>query len=316
MQLLESASRTTNARVQLEGPTLVALIGCYGLWITGLWIYGQIGPWALPVLAIATAFHSSLQHEILHGHPTRSASVNEALIFPALGLFIPYRRFRDLHLRHHNDERLTDPYDDPESFYLPIRDWHVRHAIVQSLLLFNGTFLGRMIVGPGLALAGFWRAEAGMLQQGDKSIHAAWIRHALGMVPVLGMIWLAGIPIWLYIFGVAYPALSLIMVRSYIEHRAAEQAPHRTVVVEGHWFWSLLFLNNNFHAIHHEWPSLPWYSIPKAWRARRDEVLDQNAGYYYRGYGEVARQWLLRPREPVVHPFVGHGTDARTEKIP
>ena len=39
--------------------------------------------------------------------------LNEALVFPALSLAIPYQRFRDSHLAHHNDEILTDPYDDP-----------------------------------------------------------------------------------------------------------------------------------------------------------------------------------------------------------
>ena len=34
-----------------------------------------------------------------------------------IGLVYPFRRFKALHLRHHADERLTDPFDDPESYY-------------------------------------------------------------------------------------------------------------------------------------------------------------------------------------------------------
>ena len=64
--------------------------------------------------AAGDAAHSSLQHEALHGHPTRSAALNEALVFLPLGLLFPYRRFKMLHLRHHNNSALTDPYDDPE----------------------------------------------------------------------------------------------------------------------------------------------------------------------------------------------------------
>ena len=33
----------------------------------------------LAAMALATALHSSLAHECLHGHPTRNARVNEAL---------------------------------------------------------------------------------------------------------------------------------------------------------------------------------------------------------------------------------------------
>lgn len=312
----ESASRTAFGRLRVEGPTVLALIGCYGTWAVGLWLYGAVGVFALPVLAVAVAFQSSLQHEILHGHPTRSAALNETMVFPALGLFIPYRRFRDLHLRHHNDERLTDPYDDPESFYVPIRDWRGRPELFQALLLFNGTFLGRMIVGPGLAMAGFWCAEARLVWQGADRVRDAWARHAIAILPVLAAVGWAGMPIWLYVLGVAYPAMSLIMVRSFIEHRAAEDAPHRTVIVEGHWFWRLLFLNNNYHAVHHERPALAWYRIPRVWEAERADVLRENAGYHYAGYGEVARQWLLRRREPVVHPYVGHGFERAAEKAP
>ena len=43
--------------------------------------------------------------------------INEAFVFLPIGLVWPYRRFKSIHLRHHADERLTDPLDDPESYY-------------------------------------------------------------------------------------------------------------------------------------------------------------------------------------------------------
>ena len=48
----------------------------------------------------------------------KNIHLNAALVFPALSFTIPYMRFRDTHLAHHVDSRLTDPYDDPESCYL------------------------------------------------------------------------------------------------------------------------------------------------------------------------------------------------------
>ena len=56
-------------------------------------------------------------HEVLHGHPTRSGRVNEALVFLPIGIVWPFRRFKAIHLRHHADERLTDPFDDPYVSY-------------------------------------------------------------------------------------------------------------------------------------------------------------------------------------------------------
>ena len=68
-------------------------------------------------------------------------------------------------------------------------------------------------------------------------------------------------------------------------------------------FWRLLFLNNNFHAVHHDRPSLAWYKLGALWRSDREEVLARNGGYLIPGYGAVLRRWGLRQREPVVHPF-------------
>ena len=68
-------------------------------------------------VALLLTFHSSLQHEILHGHPTRSAAVNRLFGILPLSLWIPYDRYRRPHLVHHVNDRLTDPLDDPESNY-------------------------------------------------------------------------------------------------------------------------------------------------------------------------------------------------------
>ena len=311
MGAFEGASRAGSGRAQIEWPTWFALTGCYTIWALALWFAPGLGWWyALPG-ALTVAFHSSLQHEILHGHPTRNGLLNEALVFPALGLFIPYRRFRDLHLKHHNDERLTDPYDDPESFYLTSSDWSGRCALICLLLRFNATFAGRMVIGPALAMWGFWRSEARLILGGDRGVAGAWMRHAIGVALVVLAIWTAGMELWFYILSAAYPGMSLIMVRSYIEHRAVENASERTAIVEGGAFWRLLFLNNNFHAVHHERPSLAWYRIPALWRNERTQVLNRNGGYVLPGYGAIAKRWLVRAREPVVHPIPHRDTDTR-----
>ncbi len=298
------ASRAGSGRAPLEWPTWLALAGCYGVWGLVLAAHPLIGWWVAIPGAIAVAFHSSLQHEILHGHPTRNAAVNEALVFAPLGLFIPYRRFRDLHLIHHNDERLTDPYDDPESFYVAASDWQCRCGLMRLLLSVNATFAGRMLIGPALAMWGFWQSEIRLMQAGDMRVRTAWVHHALGLIPVLGLVWMSGMNPFFYLFAIAYPAMSLIMVRSYIEHRAAGPSQERTAIVEAGWFWRLLFLNNNFHAVHHDNPTMAWYRLPARWQANREAVLARNGDYLVPGYGAVARQWLIKRREPVIHPWV------------
>ena len=161
---------------------------------------------AMAALAVVTTFHASLSHEALHGHPTRQAWINEALVFASVGLFIPYRRFRSLHLCHHANERLTDPYDDPESFYLAWRDWQDLPRAMQVLLRFNNMLAGRMIIGPALSLAAFYASEVRELRAGKRRILSDWLFHAAGLVPVILWLHAVGIPLWLYALAVAYPA--------------------------------------------------------------------------------------------------------------
>jgi fatty acid desaturase len=306
------ASRAVARKPLVEWPTVLALAGCYLLWGLSLAAYNAVGLAAVVPMAFAVAFHSSLQHEMLHGHPTRSAAVNEALVWLPLGLFVPYRRFRDLHLKHHNDSRLTDPHDDPESFYVA-EDDHARLGwVMRGLLAVNATFAGRMLIGPALGLRGFWRSELRQGLAGSAPVRTAWAHHAAGAVPVLAVVLATGMPLWLYALCVAYPGLSLIMIRSYIEHRADADPKRRSALVEAGPFFSLLFLNNNLHRVHHERPATPWYALPGLYRAERDRYLAETGGYLIHGYGEVARRWLLRGREPVVHPLFHRSGHDRT----
>ncbi len=292
------------SRLEREWPTWLALVGCYAFWALAIAHHVALGWMFIVPGAILVAFHSSLQHEILHGHPTRSASVNELLVFAPLGLFIPYRRFRDLHLKHHNDSRLTDPYDDPESYYLTEADWRGRCWLMRTLLAINATLAGRIVVGPALAMWGFWRSEMRLIRAGDRAALDAWARHIVGLGLVGSLLWWVGIGVLAYAVLAAYPGMSLIMVRSFIEHRAAESATQRTAVVDAGWFWRLLYLNNNYHSVHHAHPAMAWYMLPARWRTDRQEVLLKNGGYYLPGYGAVFRRWLVRGREPVIHPLM------------
>ena len=101
----------------------------------------------------------------------------------------------------------------------------------------------------------------------------------------------------------AYPGISLMLVRSFCEHQAVENLGERTIIVEASPFWSLLFLNNNLHVAHHTRPRLAWYELPAYYRAERDALLAKNKGYRMAGYGEIFRRYFFRPKEPVAHPF-------------
>ena len=293
---------------EIEWPTLALLASCYALWVAVTAAYAFLGPLLLIVLvAPLVTLHSSLQHEALHGHPTRTPWLNEALVSLPLGLLFPYRRFKALHLRHHNDAALTDPYDDPESFYYAIGDWKQLPPLVQWVLDFNNTFIGRFTVGPLVMAIGFAAAELRLIMKGDRQVFGAWIRHAAGLVVVLS--WthvMCGIPFWVYALG-AYLGLAIINLRTYAEHQAHEVPGGRTVIVEASPVFGLLFLNNNLHYVHHENPRVSWYKLPAVYRANRAAFLAANESYAFKGYREMIRRYLFRPKAPVPHPYLRRG---------
>jgi len=289
---------------RVEWPTVCLIVAVTAAWAALTASAAAIGlSMAVPAVAILVAFHSSLQHEVLHGHPTPWQWLNDALVFPAPGLVVPYQRFRDSHLAHHYDPRLTDPYDDPETNYLDPVAWAGLSRPARAVLAANNTLLGRMAIGPLIATWVLWRDDLAAMRAGDRAVARAWALHGLGLVPVVAWLGLVGtMPAWAYGLG-CWGGLAILRIRTFLEHQAHERAAARSVVIEDRGPLALLFLNNNFHAVHHAHPRLPWYRLPGEYARRRDEFLRRNGGYRYRSYGEVFRLHLLRRKDPVAHPI-------------
>jgi len=294
--------------LRVEWPTVAVIFGTTATWMLATWAAGQFGWWPMLLLAsLCVTLHSSCQHEVLHGHPTRNRLLNEALIFPALGLFFPFRRFRVLHLKHHNDPHLTDPYEDPETNYMASVDWDRLPAPVQWLRQANNTLLGRLIIGPLIAVPGFWLAEAKVVLGRDTRIRRAWMLHAIGMAMALGWAMVVcGLSFSTYLFAVAYPGFALLGLRTFLEHRAEAAVPHRTCIIEDRsGLFGLLFLNNNLHLVHHKLPKAPWYELPRIYGMAKEHYLALNGGYMFPSYWHMAWRYLLRSKAPLPHPFLG-----------
>jgi fatty acid desaturase len=121
-----------------------------------------------------------------------------------------------------------------------------------------------------------------------------------------------GISLPVYVLLIVYPSVSLSMLRSFVEHRY-DEAPHRrTAVVEGHPFFALLFLNNNLHMAHHEYPAIPWYELPAKWRDMQNSAAD-SALLFPGGYSQVLWQYGLRSFIPLEHPDTASNAEATAD---
>lgn len=289
--------------MRIEWPTLALILATYvGLYL-GLFVLPGLGH-AVAILALIPiiALQSSLQHEVIHGHPFAERRLGEALVFPSFNLAIPYLRFRDTHLAHHMDATLTDPYDDPESNYLAPAAWAALPRAAQHLLNANNTLMGRMVLGPAIGQVSFMVADWRAIRAGDRAVLRAWLAH---LPPTLALLALAGVsplPLWAYLVA-CYGGLSILKIRTFLEHQAHVRARGRTVIIEDRGPLAFLFLNNNLHVVHHMHPKLPWYRLPRIYFNNREAYLARNAGYSYPSYGAIFRRHLLRAKDPVPHPL-------------
>lgn len=289
----------------IEWPTLALGFAILASWLALVWFHGAMPLWLwLPLAAWASAWWGSFQHEALHGHPTPSTAVNEVLATPPLWLWLPYARYRQTHLIHHRDARLTDPLDDPESRFVTGAEWARMSTLARALVRAQMTLAGRVIIGPLWIIPHFLAREARAIVAGDRRRAAIYAWHAVTLVPVLVFAFgVARIPVWQYLAGFVYGGLALTLIRSFAEHRADAQVTRRTIIVENALVLGLLFLNNNLHAAHHRWPGLAWYRLPARYREHRAALIAANGGQVYDGYRALVRRYALRPFADPVHPL-------------
>jgi fatty acid desaturase len=301
---MPSSARHTSAQPKrIEWITLSLILACLALWATSIWILPSVS-WALAIIALVLSLvlHASLTHEVCHGHPLPSRHASDALMHINPGLAVPYLRFRDTHLAHHQDSLLTDPYDDPESNFLDPAVWARMPAWVKALRRINNTLAGRIVLGPLIGQISFMAGDLREIRKGDRTVLWGWLLHIPGAALILWLLAQSPMPLWLYLFA-CYIALGILKIRTFLEHQAHEKARGRTVIIEDRGLLAFLFLNNNLHVVHHMHPKLPWYQLPALYRARKTRYQSCNDGYVYRSYGEIFRRYFLSAKDPVPHPL-------------
>ena len=284
--------------VRIEWPTAgvaAAISGGFAAVLLG----HQRVPLAVTIVALAVlgGWYNSLQHEVIHGHPTPWRRLNTALAIVPLGLVVSFGRYREIHLAHHREPELTDPARDPESFYVSAETWQrsgpARRAMHHALR----TLAGRLVLGPVVFAWRNWRYE--VATTGASAAVRRVVGHVVGVIAVLALVRASGLPLWAYVVGVSWGGGALSLLRSFAEHRSVDQGTRSAVVRCGR-FFSLLYLNNNLHHTHHTQPWLPWFELPAAHSALDGDRAAAAGAGLYRGYGEVVRRYLVVPFDRLV----------------
>jgi fatty acid desaturase len=305
--MIPAAAKTASEsqpRIVVELPTLFLIFFVYAGWLAVTYAYAHMPlAFVVPVGVLLITLHGSLQHEIVHGHPTRWFDFNRALGMVPLSLWMPYERYRQTHRAHHIDDRLTDPLDDPESYYWTPEEWARVGALSRLFLKAEQTLAGRVVIGCLFRIVRFLRSEFLGIVRDERDLRAIWIEHFLWCIPVvLWLHYVCHMPIWLYLVAMVVPANGIQLIRSFAEHRARPSARERIAVVEGSWILGPLFLFNNLHSLHHESPTTPWYRYIKRYRQNRERLIAENGGLVYSTYFDVARRFMFRPHDEHPHP--------------
>jgi len=284
------------ATAEIEWPTWLVLALIWTAWAVLVLSYGSIPTWvSTPLLVLLLAWYMSFQHELTHGHPTRNETLNRLIGLPPLAIWYPFDTYKQDHLKHHDDAHLTEPGVDTESNYITPAQAAGMGALALWLYKSQRTVLGRFLIGPAIVNISLWTRTARALAGGDWAALKVWAVH----LPLAALLLWAlerntAITAWHYAFGIAYPALGLAMLRSLYEHRPGALPAHRTVINEAAAPWRLLYLNNNYHVVHHAYPQLPWYRIPALYAAERAAWHAGNGGFVVPGYWHLIRNFAWR----------------------
>lgn len=283
----------------VEWPTLFVAVAIYGGWLALTYFHAAL-PWPVLVLAggALIAWHGSLQHETIHGHPTRSDWINRGLGFVPLSIWLPYGIYRREHIAHHASPWITHPVEDPESRYLTSDRgaWAWLSRVQQPLI-------GRLVFGPLFAVLKLAHEEGHRLVRSPGSVLRDWLPHTLAVAAIVAWLEWIGLGVGRYLLLFVYPGTALTLLRSFGEHRADIATPSRAATVERGGLLGLLFLNNHLHAAHHERPALAWYKLPAYQRHHRRRLAGAGA-VSYASYGEILRRFAVQPHDRLRHPAV------------
>jgi fatty acid desaturase len=291
-----------------ELPTWLLIAIIHGGWFMTLIHWRTLGLLPATLLLIGfSAWYMSLQHELIHGHPTRFPRLNQLFGTLPLAVWYPYGLYRDSHLAHHNNHALTQPEDDPESYYFTAASWQRFAPWQRKIIHLRNTFPGRLLLAPLLDILHTLRAALNAFRHRQPTAMAMWLIHGLLLLALFYGVSQLGLSVVWYLLAVSYPALALTKVRSFLEHRAAADPLARSVITETSLLWRVLFLNLNYHSVHHDLPGVPWYALRGVYLRDRAAYQRRNGGFLVNGYGEWLRRFGVTPVEVTRHPGFNDG---------
>lgn len=196
-------------------------------------------------------------HDAMHRAASRIPWVNELILRMATFVAVPFgsgKLFRIMHMQHH---RFANDEKDPDHFLSS----HLRNVLLWG-------------VWPFLYLWTWWRNRdqyppiKGYTVWGEAAVGVAVIATMFWFFPQQ-MLWLWAIPMY---FAFFLMCVVFMVLPHYPHHVKDSDDPYQATVIRTGWEWLMtpLMMYQNYHLVHHLYPTVPFYRYKKAWLAREE----------------------------------------------
>lgn len=240
-------------------PAVLIMLTAYACIVTS-WVMCLNGDWPFwvgtVVISIASYMMFTPAHDAMHRSVSSQPWLNEGVLRISTFLAVPFGKghlFRLMHMRHH---RFTNEENDPD------------HALASSLKL--------------MPLWGFWPflyifyyARDAKKLPGLKPAEV-WREMALAAIIVTALfIWIPEAMFWLWLLPLYFSFFLMCLVFMVLPHyphavRESDNPWRASLMRRGHeWLLTPVLMYQNYHLMHHLYPTVPFHRYGKAWRARQ-----------------------------------------------
>jgi fatty acid desaturase len=272
MEAARRLSKVNNVRAALGIATQWLVIGLAAF--AAIWT-GSVPVYVVAVIVIATRQQAlaSLMHEATHGRLNTSRFVNDLIanLFCAVPTGLVLSRYSDDHIYHH---RAPNTNDDPYWVIFQANpkawNWPKTRSAGWKLLISDAVGLNTWMSSREIANWLPWRNHFSTEKKPVpittmERVTVYSVYAGMAVLLTLTHMWVPFAILWLF------PFLTLtqifIRIRAISEHSALDvtEGTEATRHIDAHWLERLTIcpLNINYHLVHHIFPYVPYYNLPK-----------------------------------------------------
>ena len=259
-------------RPSVAWPTVLLLVAAYALFGLSSYAYLQ-GTlplfWAIVLNTIATYVSFTPAHDASHNAVSSNRTLNEWVgrIATALQSPVPFfRTFRYIHMQHH---RFTnDEAKDPDLYVGNGPHWQLPFRwMTLDLNYFH-----------------YYFKRSDFMSRPESERRELYLALVFGAVVLALVIWAGWLEYYLLLFIIPtrFTAIFLALAFDFLPHYPhqahAKDQPFRCTSnrVGMEWLLTPLLLYQNYHLVHHLYPTVPFYRYLKLWNAKRQYHESQN----------------------------------------